>query len=108
MTKMVIKNVRISSIASWTALFMATFALVTSVVYTLIFLGFSMTDAALAGGIAAAQGGFTQFLVIFMFANGVTGFLGGALCGFIYNAYAGRSLARIEFDVEGDYGVTGG
>lgn len=103
MTKMVIKNVRISSIASWTAVFMAMFALVTSVVYTLIFLGFSMTNAVLIGGIkgtVGAQGGFTQFLIIFMFANGVIGFLGGALCGFIYNAYAGKSVAGIEFDVE--------
>ena len=105
MTKMVIKSVRISSIAWWMALFMALFALVTSVVYTLIFLGFRMTDAMSMGGIevtTGAQGGFTQFLIIFMFANGVIGFLGGALCGFIYNAYAGRSLARIEFEVENE------
>ena len=105
MTKMVIKSVRISSIASWMALFMAVFALVTSVVYTLIFLGFRMTDAMSMGSIevtTGAQGGFTQFLIIFMFANGVIGFLGGALCGFIYNAYAGRSIARIEFDVENE------
>ncbi len=103
MTKMVIKNVRISSIALWMAVFMAVFVLVTSVVFTVIFLGFSMTSAAPSvsfTGVEAARRGFMQFLIIIMFAYSLVGFLGGALCGFIYNAYAGKSVAGIEFDVE--------
>lgn len=104
MAKMVIKSVRISIIAAWMGLFMATFALVSTVVYTLIFLGFSMTNTSSVVGIreiAAAQSGFTQFLIIFMFANGLVGFLGGALCGFIYNAYADKAIAAVELDVDG-------
>ena len=104
MAKMMIKSVRISTVAAWMGLFMAAFALVSSVVYTLIFLGFGMTNASSVAGvgeIAAAQSGFTQFLIIFMFANGLVGFLGGALCGFIYNSYAGKSIAAVELDVDG-------
>lgn len=103
MTKMVIKSVRISSIATWMAVFMAAFVLVTSLVYTVIFLGFSMTSHAPEVSftpVEATRNGFTQFLIIIMFANGLVGFLGGALCGFIYNTYAGKSVAAIELDVE--------
>jgi len=99
--KMTIKSVRVSTIATWQAIFSAAFALVTSVVYTVIFLGgvTSGSGARLVSG-AAAINNFMPFLIIFMVANGIIGFLGGALCGILYNKFAGTSVAAIEFETE--------
>ncbi len=100
MARMTIKSVRVSSIAAWQGIFMATFAVVTSIVYTVIFLG-----AAMSGGTEFALGGvmmdnFMPFLIIFMVANGIVGFLGTTLCAILYNKFAGSSLAAIEFETE--------
>ncbi|MBA2339804.1 MAG: hypothetical protein H0V88_05375 [Pyrinomonadaceae bacterium] len=99
--KMTIKSVRVSTVAAWQAIFSAAFALVTSVVYTVIFLG----SAATGGGARLVSGGagvnnFMPFLIIFMVANGIVGFLGGALCAVLYNKFAGTSVAAIEFETE--------
>ena len=101
MARMTIKSVRVSSIAAWQGIFMAIFAFVTSVVYTVIFLGSAMMgDNAqfVFGGMM--RDNFVPFMIIFMAANGIVGFLGGTLCGILYNKFAGSSLAAIEFETE--------
>ncbi len=101
MARMTIRSVRVSSIAAWQGIFMAIFAFVTSIVYTVIFLG----AAASGGGASLAAGGqaannFVPFMIIFMVANGTVGFLGGTLCAILYNKFAGTSIAPVEFETE--------
>ena len=99
--KMTIRNVRVSTVAAWQAIFSAAFALVTSVVYTVIFFGGATSESAarFVAGVAALNN-FVPFLIIFMVANGIIGFLGGALCAILYNKFAGTSVAAIEFETE--------